>query len=834
MGRNLTRTWTLLPAAAALAAFGPAAGGQEPWASRAHPSDVPRRHVEEVAGGNHRYTVVQGGTMDGRNCRTPLGCGMSREGVCEQTWESNRSVRMENLGDTDVIDPWLSNGRNGFRTLDEIVSAAVAPGMSDREKAFALWWQETRHRYHFGGDNNELGDPVKVFNVYGYNTCGNDSICLAGLWRWAGLRAAPARAVGHCISQVFTEGAWHLFDGDTHAVYLMRDNHTVAGEQDIVRDHDLVKRTHNQGLLFPDTRAADEQAASLYVYEGAVGGDRNCRGDTTMGMTLRPGEALVWRWGHLNPVKYHGGQRPLYPDTICNGLWEYRPDFTKETWRRGASLVENVSSGPEGLAAEEGRTGLIVWTMRSPYVFVGGRLEAEGAGAEFSVSADGKAWEEVKDGVFDRFFAPGGPARYEYRVRCRLPGTARLRRLAVVNDLQMAFLALPEMGVGKNSFLYTDRCPGGRKVRITHEWVERSLSRPPEAPPSAVHPPDGGEAEGTALAFRWTPPGDHDGDKIADYHFELSDRPDLRWPLSMDFYKLISRTADRGRAQYTLRQPGWLTPDRKYYWRVRAKDEKGVWGPWSRIWSFTPRGPDCPLNVTLDYDPARGLGTLRWKPNPAGRKPAQYRVYGSDEKGFSVSDEPYPVRIGLCKDLPATFPANFIAETAATEMPLLGPEVEQAGAQKTYYRVVAVDERGNRSGPSDYAAAPRPVFTRRPATEAKVGVEYRTQVAANRSLGDLRTRQTKGGDAASFWDIEKPVFALARGPAWLRIDPATGLLSGTPDAPGKVEAGVTVVIDREVRKLDEPTLKWGNEKVIATGTERVGAAELRFVIDVRE
>ncbi len=827
------RGWAFLCAVCAPMAIPPSVKAQEPWASNTHPTDVPKRHVEEIPSREHRYTVAQGGTMDGRNCRTPLGCGMSREGACEQTWESNRSVRMENTGGTDVVNPWLSNGRNPFRNLEEIVAAATAPGMSDREKATALWFQEIRHRYHFGGDNQELGDPVKVFNVYGYNTCGNDSICLAGLWRKAGLRAAPARAVGHCISQVFYEGAWHLFDGDTHAVYLMRDNETVAGEQDIVRDHDLVKRTHNQGILFPDSRGSDEQAASLYVYEGDVVGERHCKGDTTMNMVLRPGEAITWRWGHLNPAKYHGGMKPLYPDTVCNGLWEYHPDFSKETWRRGASAAENVSSDAGGLMAEGGGTGTIVWTMRSPYVFVGGRLESQGAGAKFSVSADGKSWEDVKEG-FDPFFAPGGPARYEYRLRCQLSGTARLKRLAVINDLQMAFLALPEMAVGTNAFRYTDESPGERRVRVTHEWVERAASRPPEAPPSPVYPPDGGEAEGTAVVFRWNPPKDPDADAVADYHFELSDRPDLRWPLSMDFYKLVSRTADKGKAQYSLSAPGLLTPDRKYYWRVRAKDAKGVWGPWSRVWSFTPRGPTPPLEVTLDYDPGKGLGTLHWKANPAGRRPAKYRVYGSDEKGFSASDGPYPVRIGACKDLPPTFPANFIAETAAAELAVFGPAVDLPGANKTYYRVVAVDDRGSRSGPSDYAAAPRPVITSRPVTAAKAGVEYRARVTTNRCLGDLRTRQTKGGATASFWDIEKPVFALERGPAWLRIDPAEGILSGMPDAAGKAEVIVTVTIDREVRKLDEPTLKWGNEKVVSTGTERVGAASQKFVIDVRE
>src|SRR5262249_4333349 len=155
----------------------------------------------------------------------------------------------------------------------------------------------------------------------------------------------------------------------------------------------------------------------------------------------------------------------------------------------------------------------------------------------------------------------------------------------------MAPLALPGMTVGENRFVYTDQSPGERKVRITHDWVERSATRSPEAPPAPLFPPDGAEVDGTALVFRWTPPADPDGDGIDDYHFELSERPDMRWPLSMNFYKLISKTADRGQARYTLPQDGLLAADRRYYWRVRARDAQGVWGPWSATWSFTPRGP---------------------------------------------------------------------------------------------------------------------------------------------------------------------------------------------------------------------------------------------------
>src|SRR6185295_12601556 len=156
--------------------------GLAPWGASKAAGDAPKQHKEEITQNKQAYTVVQGGTMDGRSCRTPLGVGMSREGAMEQTWESNRFVRMENVGDADVVNPWLSNGQNP-RTLEEVVAAAVAPGMTDAEKAMALWYQRGKYRYHFsGGDGREEGDILKTFHIYGYNTCGSDSMMLSGAW----------------------------------------------------------------------------------------------------------------------------------------------------------------------------------------------------------------------------------------------------------------------------------------------------------------------------------------------------------------------------------------------------------------------------------------------------------------------------------------------------------------------------------------------------------------------------------------------------------------------------------------------------------------------------
>jgi hypothetical protein len=797
-----------------------------PWASNHDPSDVPKQHVQEITERHLEYVVVQRGTMDGRNCRSPQGVWQP----FEQTWESNRSVRMENVGTTDVVNPWLVSGQNDFRSIEGIVARAIKMGMTDQEKARALWWQEIQHRFHLDGDNNELGDPVKVFNVYGYNTCGNDSISLAGQWRAVGLKVAPARLVGHCVTQVFYDGAWHLFDGDMHSVYLLRDNETIAGEQDLVRDHDLIRRTHTQGILQTDRRAGDEWESSIYVFEGKVTGDRNSA-RTSLKMTLRPGEAIVWRWGHAEPIKYHGNRPPAVPERVCNGSWEYRPDFKNAPWRAGATTAQSIRESKGELMAEEGKTGNMVWTMSSPYVFVGGRLKVEGTGAKFKLSWDGKSWRDI-DRTLDGLFSAVGPARYRYFLKCELSGDARLTRVGIINDLQMAPLALPGMGVGSNMFTYTDDSSSERRVRIRHEWVERSASRPPDAPKEPVFPRSGGVTEGTAITLQWRPASDPDGDAIADYHFELSGSADMRCPLSMSFAKLISRTADRGQSRYTLPDPGLLNPDTTYFWHVRAKDNKGVWGPWSPTWSFTPRGPAPPQGVSLDFDRERNRGILRWTPGTRGRRPAAYRVYASDEKGFSASDQPYKVTVGVSEQMPAELPANFVAETSGSLLEVVGPHVKLPGANKAFYRVVAVDAAGNRSGPSDYAAAPRPVIVTAPVTRARIGAGYRYPLAAIRSLGDLRTRVVNGKETMSYWDVERLRFDIELGPSWLAIDKATGVLSGTPDRSGTTEVVVSVKLERNSRRMDEAALKWGIEKVISTGTETVGSAKQSFAIDV--
>lgn len=93
-------------------------------------------------------------------------------------------------------------------------------------------------------------------------------------------------------------------------------------------------------------------------------------------------------------------------------------------------------------------------------------------------------------------------------------------------------------------------------------------------------------------------------------------------------------------------------------------------------------------------------------------------------------------------------------------------------------------------------------------------------------------RLVGGKETTSYWDVEVPRFEIRKGPAWLKIDAETGLLSGVPVGPGTVEVVVAATIDREVRKLDAQQLSWGQEKVLSTGKHRVGVATQKFTIAV--
>ena len=792
-----------------------------------------RNHVEEVTSGHHAYRIEMGGTIDGENTRSPVGYQ-----VYDQAFEPNLYVRIENAGETPLKDAWLIANGQDWRTLESIVEGVVASDMDDAEKALALWDFQRHHRFHATTNDRDNQDPVKMLNVYGYTLCGDDCHVLADLWRAAGLKEVRAgHPVGHSTSEVTYDGMWHLLDGDEHAIYLMRDNRTIAGEVEIVRDHDLIKRTHVYGVLKQEDRTTNESAASCFYYEGERGEARVSHTGHRMGLNLRPGEALEWRWDSRG--KFHGRRNMgLWRNAwtrICNGSLIYTPDLGSDLWRYGAVEVENVEA-EGGLRGAGGGEAAAVFEVRSPYAIAGGAIRArfrrgsldERVALAFSI--DREEWTEVwmagelgevtAEVSLDRYFGEmyyawdrqirkpvptEGEARYGYYVRVSLQGAgAGIDALTLESDLQMAPLSLPGVRLGDNRMVYVDETAGPRRVQITHAWRESSTSRPPPSPDRPVCPEDGANVEGTRFTFAWSPVEGPDGRGIVDYHFQLSARADMKYVLSPNFEKLTARTAQGGAAHYEIPFEGLINPGETYFWRVRARNEAGVWSRWSPVWRFVPQGPGVPLDLRLEADGVSA--TLFWRPNPEGRRPVRYEVYGSNEKGFTASDAPYRVLVGPGKQ--EKVPANLIGCVEGTELQVVGVGLDLPNTNRAYYRVAAVDENGVRSGVSDYAEAPRPLICSRPVETAKAGEPYRYAAKVVKSIGDLRRMRSgdRGYWRPMFCGEDALTYVLEDAPEWLSID-GQGVISGCPTAEGDVRVRLKVTREQGGEDVQSYVLK---------------------------
>jgi len=778
-----------------------------------------RTRIEIATSSRHAYKVRMGGSLDGFNTRSPVGVFPYTVG-----FQPNIFVRMENVGDVAVKNPWLIvDGKRNLRSLKDIVAEATRGLESRREKAIALWNFHKNHRYHFSiYDTVENWDPVKVYNVYGFTLCDDDLVVLAQLFRQAGLENRKAHPFGHNAIEVFFDGAYHFFDGDLNVIALLRDNRTVASEEDLVADHDLMKRTHTHGAGAKDDRFRDEKVAAMFSYRaGRRGVYRNdlvrAVRNHTMDFTLVPGQALEWRWDN----------RGLYvknkpPGLFSNGKLIYKPNLEDKTYRQGVHSSKNIKivnvNGKRFITRRfSWRDAYIVFRLETPYPVVGLRTSArvEGPPASYayvlysghhsSYMNSKRINPSAERVVVKGNLRPETSGWYSLYVRFEIPSGSdgkgiKISDILIEADLQMAPLSLPELQVGENEVLYTDETESEHKVQITHCWRESSSSRPPAPPAAPVYPPHRGTAEGADFAFRWEPAIDADADEIVDYHFQLSDRADFRWPLSPNFDKLISNTKDAGSAAYTLPYKGLLNPDERYYWRVRAKDSRGVWGKWSDGWSFTVKAPGVPLAVTIKkVDRERRTVSIGWKPNPWGRKPDYYKIYGSNERGFTASEKPREVFFSSVeKPNTKIFPANFVMKTEETGAIVVTPENNLPGMNRCFYRVSAVDENGNESGPSDYVEMPRPFICSVPERIARAGKEYSYQVRTISSIGDL-TNKERGGNIYSFhfWNQDRPAFSIETDASWLTVDKYTGLVSGTPspEDAGRHNVRVKVVID---------------------------------------
>ncbi|MBN2410467.1 hypothetical protein JXQ31_02170 [candidate division KSB1 bacterium] len=559
----------------------------------------------------------------------------------------NDELVIENCGDVDIINPRITiNDKWNWYTCEAMANEIVRDAATDREKAIAISQFVHNNRYHFQPPGKPSGkdyvsDPVIGLNIFGHMYCGMAARITSTLAKKAGLDARLWGLYGHIVSEIFYDGEWHLFDSDAGVFYLNKDNKTIAGMDDLVKDPWLVERTYHPGLA--GWKQAHPRRTSTGAWSDGMKTVINFYTTTEnneveevepgdlyeMDLTLRPGEKIILRWDNVG--KFYNKYLFTEPLVYANGKIVYKPDLTDNSYRKHIESETNIKS-----VADDGKRpnihvdscitedtwrsyeANIIYKVKCPYVIVGGcltgnfyRNDKYGDFCQIELSFDGKQWIPVwtapttgwinHNQVLDGLISPvGKEPKYEYYVKMNFaaagagfdrpqePGDntqAGIDNFTLTTDFQVNPLSIPALSLGLNKVSYTDQTEGRGKVKITHRWYRRDDNHYPDAPVKPLYPADKEVIDSLTPLLRWEEARDIDkNDKIIDYHIQLSARPDFKWPLSANF----DRDAGSGAAEWQVPK-GWLNPDQTYYWRVKAKDKNGNWGGYSKGWSFTTR-----------------------------------------------------------------------------------------------------------------------------------------------------------------------------------------------------------------------------------------------------
>jgi hypothetical protein len=274
---------------------------------------------------------------------------------------------------------------------------------------------------------------------------------------------------------------------------------------------------------------------------------------------------------------------------------------------------------------------------------------------------------------------------------------------------------------------------------------------------------------------------------------QVSEYPDFRWVISSNFHKLISRTNHRGTESYALRHVGLLNPDQEYYWRVRARSLEGVWGHWSDVFSFRANAPAVPVQAEAEYDSGKSSALLTWMAGEGGTEPVSYRIYGSNERGFTPKEEPYTYDAGLAGSKEA--PANLLFETNGSETTWKIPQT----LWRPYYRIASVDSEGRLSGTSSMVELTHPLIITSSLLKAQAGSFYQSQIEVSASIGHL-VSQTENGKAYQlrFRNGDRLSYTITGAPRELSISRNDGLISGylSTASAGKYRVSVKVIDER--------------------------------------
>jgi hypothetical protein len=391
----------------------------------------------------------------------------------------------------------LSDRVEDVSSMEAWNKSFIKEGMTDEQKALAAWrtaasfqHQDAPPSEYLANEDNVL-DPVKLFNVYGYGFCSMASAEVAALSRYVGLQARGWGINAHSVPEVYWDGAWHLLDASLINYFPKPDGRIASVEELIAATNEWYDRNpgfkgNNEKLaafqrengwqgwrrgpeLLKRAPTLDDGGwwpakthgwySSMQEYDGTSGGQKaflyeyGYSQGYQVNLQLRPGERLTRNWSnkglHVN-MRESGPPGCLSMKTGEDSL-VYTPKF-------GDIAPGRVGNGTLEYDVPAGRlkASPLVLRMPSSYVYLTGKLAYRASGDVVVSFSDnhGLDWKEIGrgSGAQEIDLSPHVLRRYDYRLKFEGKGVEAAR---ITHDIQHSQRPLPALGEGKNTVTFS-------------------------------------------------------------------------------------------------------------------------------------------------------------------------------------------------------------------------------------------------------------------------------------------------------------------------------------------------------------------------------------------
>lgn len=370
---------------------------------------------------------------------------------------------------------WKRKGAPDLTSLDAMLASILKSSMSAEEKSLAIWKFLIDWRYHFtpAEPGDELHDPVKFLNVYGYGFCDDCATNFAVLARKAGIKSRTWGLSGHVVAESFYNGKWHMFDPD-HEVIYRNEQGEIAGVEELAQHPELITKTPRDPIGSPS-----KAIAQLYTttHDNRPSERRPRIRETKLSPVLEPLDRVEFRFDRQELVHRKNAPDQAQPPVVGNG-----------TLTRRMSQIKQLKQ-----TAPNRREGKFDW----PYVLLNGDLELQLKSnspiPDVYVSNDARSWRKLEGQVKNETLTVPlekwlhAQTTAVYQVYYRIENSNGIDPLETISRIdskwifQFAPRSLAHIGESNNQFEMklvpsTDKPYKGVEVEL--RWKEKAAAGP--------------------------------------------------------------------------------------------------------------------------------------------------------------------------------------------------------------------------------------------------------------------------------------------------------------------------------------------------------------------